>query len=774
MKTSLSLKCKGLLLCLFWLIGIEHTYSQDFNNYTIFRPEGKLPLSFLKSSIQKANEEFNKVLEANAKQNYKHKKKEFLQANNFLIDEMLLSGKVLFNDPISAYVNKIADSILKDDPKLRSQLEIYIVKSYALNAFTTSRGSIFINMGLIARMRNEAELAYILCHEIIHYKNKHVLSEFEQAENLKHESGLYRNPSISEQELEKSMYSRELESEADVQGLKIYLRSNYKLSELKNVFDILQFSHIPFANQTFNKSLFETSTFKLPGSYQLKETRPLQAQDNADSLSSHPKVKLRRDSILHLIRGMKDNNRMEFIVSKEEFMKVREMARFEITQTYLENRKYEAAIYNCFLLSKDHPNNKFLETCILKALYGLNKYASECPFKFKQVLEDYEDIQGKQQGLYFLIQNLDAKELAILAANYSWRIFKKYPNDREIKALAIENMRIMVDYSVSTRSYFSAIPDHNTNADTIPTSISFKKTNNLALASPGINLLKFKKHKIIPKSIALDFDEATLKPLPRYCKFAFVDDVNDNYFKYIFDSLADGKTKYLNDQKTEKLTTDFYATDDWTVGYENTHKIPKPLGMNKVVFVNPFYYKVDVRKDIFIRSQASEEAEANFNTTIRAMALACGLTYDIIDKKQFEANEVSYYNDMAILNDWMEEFYLHGTQINFLNYKNEAFEKIKERYQTKYFCWTGFMTVRTQNIGFLKLVASCFFPPLIPLAVYKTLEPNYTTVQYTMVLNIETGTLEYLSTKEYSIKDRNDVIKSSLFEVFTQIKTPAH
>ena len=759
----------ALLFCA--LLQLGTLMAQDFTNYEPIRAQGKLPQSFLKSSHQKAVEEMDKTIKANKKQPFKHKKKEFLENNNFIIDEMLLSGKVLFNDPIGTYVNKVVDTLLKGDPALRKQIDVYIIKSSALNAFTTSRGTIFVNMGLIARMKNEAELAYILSHEIIHYKNKHVLNEFERSETIRRDFGLFRNKSITEDELSKSMYSKSLESEADVQGLGIYLKSRYKISELKGVFDELQYAGQPYGNTTFNKSFFESNNYRMPGSYQLKETRQVHADDSKERYDTHPQIKMRRDTILKLIKGMKDNGRQDYLVGKTEFENIREMSRFELNGIYLENRMYEATIYNSFLLSKGHPNNKYLDKCITEALYGLNKYASSG--RFSEIHNDYTEIQGKQQEVYYIFSIMDPKEIAILASNYSWRMKKKYPDDEEISAITEDNFKILVDHYFSSRTFFSAFPDTVVEKDTLPKRIDFKSTS----ITPELKFIKRKltsrnHYKIVIDTAAFSLIDVE-KPLPQYCKFAFVDYMKDEDFRTYFDTIAQGKKERADVKEKASKNNSSEKSDDWMQDYMKNHPNPEIHGISKMVFVNPFYYKVDSRKDLHIQSRASEEAEKEFSNSIGKLATLSGLKYEIIDKKNLGEDSAADFNDIADLSTWVEEFYDHGNTLDYVNFKNEKFDAIIKKYNTPYFCWTGIAAVRQENLGAFKLIASCFFPPLIPLALYKTFEPKYTTVQYTVVMNLATGKMEYLKVKEYKINDRPDVIKSCLYDFFKHLKPPA-
>ncbi|MGZ5303154.1 MAG: M48 family metallopeptidase, partial [Bacteroidia bacterium] len=163
-----------LLLCLVWLLPLC-LFGQDFDNYKRLKCEGEIPQKFTTSSTDKYLADIKKAKETKEKRKEKKLKEEFYLESNFLIDELLLSGKILYNDPISSYVNKVMDELLKNEPELRKELEVYVIKSSAVNAFATGNGIIVVNMGLLAKLHNEAELAFILAHEVIHYREKHTI-----------------------------------------------------------------------------------------------------------------------------------------------------------------------------------------------------------------------------------------------------------------------------------------------------------------------------------------------------------------------------------------------------------------------------------------------------------------------------------------------------------------------------------------------------------------------------------------------------------------------
>jgi predicted Zn-dependent protease len=126
-----------------------------------------------------------------------------------------LSGKVIFNDPVTIYINKVADYILADEPELRKKLRFYTLKTNTPNAFSTDQGVVLVTTGLIAQLENEAQLGFILCHEIIHYIEKHVRNGYVENKNITKGRGEYSGLSYRSRISQLSKYSKDLEFEAD-------------------------------------------------------------------------------------------------------------------------------------------------------------------------------------------------------------------------------------------------------------------------------------------------------------------------------------------------------------------------------------------------------------------------------------------------------------------------------------------------------------------------------------------------------------------------------
>ena len=150
----------------------------NMDNYRPARSNGPLPKDFLTSTIEKYEKDKGKIDQGQDK-NMQKAEEDFYLQTNYSVDQMRFSGDVLVSDTMGIYVNRVADSLLlKQDPELRSKLSFYIMRSPIVNAFTTDQGAIFVTVGLLTRLHNEAELAYVLAHEVIHFNRHHVLTVY--------------------------------------------------------------------------------------------------------------------------------------------------------------------------------------------------------------------------------------------------------------------------------------------------------------------------------------------------------------------------------------------------------------------------------------------------------------------------------------------------------------------------------------------------------------------------------------------------------------------
>jgi Zn-dependent protease with chaperone function len=162
---SKNITTRSLLAILFVFIGFSLN-AQLEEDYQPASAKGQLPEDFVKLSTTKVDEALEEIDQSDFDRKEKKTRAEFQLTSNFFVDQILLSGQVLFGDEMTTYISDIADRVLAGDTALRDELRFYVVRSSEVNAFSTDPGVIVVTTGLLARADSEAQIAFVLAHEI--------------------------------------------------------------------------------------------------------------------------------------------------------------------------------------------------------------------------------------------------------------------------------------------------------------------------------------------------------------------------------------------------------------------------------------------------------------------------------------------------------------------------------------------------------------------------------------------------------------------------------
>jgi beta-barrel assembly-enhancing protease len=165
---------------------------------------------------------------------------------------LLGAAPLVPNAGLQRYVNHVGRWLAAQSERPDLPWQFGVLDSPNVNAFAVPGGTIFITRGLLERMRNEAELAGVLGHEIVHVLRKHHLKAIQKGAQgalagdamsaaLKDRAGPARDKLIS---FGTEMYSRGLdksdELEADRMGIVIAARAGYDAYGLPSVLQTLQ------------------------------------------------------------------------------------------------------------------------------------------------------------------------------------------------------------------------------------------------------------------------------------------------------------------------------------------------------------------------------------------------------------------------------------------------------------------------------------------------------------------------------------------------------
>ena len=703
-----------LLLCCLFAMGLFAQPSID--NFTRLESSGDIPSDF---------------------QEYVNSKKK--DATTYYIKEQFISGNILYGSILNDYVNTVADNLLKEYPDLKEKLRFYIVKSTDVNAYCTESGILFINIGLIAQVSNESELAYIMAHEIAHFAEHHILDLDDYKD--KNKSGDYK-----EFYLKYHNRSRENELAADRLALERYYKSSpYSFSVLDGVFDVLQYDYLPFDEIAFNRSLIETDFYKFPDNYFLTNINPIRSrEDYIDTLSTHPNIMKRRENVRQIVSGLNNDGRKTFVQPESLFNEMRELARFECINIFLTQHEYDDAIYNTNVLIQSHSENEFLDVAMAAALYGISKHKTYGGIK--EIVENYKTIEGEKQQVNFIFGKLNKNELNLLALRYLWNAHKKYPQNVYLTSILTDISRDLVGRNNLEYTDFSDYP-MGTNAEDI-----VDKVDTLDTTATTKVLGKYDRIKQQNKS-----QSSLIKPSTKFKTYNYmlVDLRKDPEFTKLFNDAVN----YAEDKKVNEIIADKDAV----------------VKIYKILIVKPIYSKYvnkSTTRKMANTSKNYQKERTNIEKTIQYSVDKIGIDNIFYSDKFLTELNTDQYNQFCRVEAFKNDF-VKSEFNNMILYQAQDFSNVIGKMGLSSI---NLVSIYTRPDGFngKKLIPFFFLSPMCvasaPFMLLNVIMPTYYTNVRFIVFNPETGQTTVDDSFSVSSETRESYINSFIYNKYYQIK----
>ncbi|MEO5644282.1 MAG: M48 family metallopeptidase [Bacteroidia bacterium] len=764
---------KNTFLLLLILVSVRMFAQQpDFNNYQPLKCSGAIPDDFLRLSQDKYKSDVKAEAQNSKNHNVSSDKEDFLLATNYIIDQLLLSGKVLFGDTVTNYVNLVADRVLVEQPELRSKLRFYCLKSSEANAFSTNQGIIFITLGLIAQLENEAQLAFVISHEVAHYERRHTMEGYLKQQEIFADKNSYKYNTYDDQIRTASTYSKEMELEADSLGLLRLSKTGYACDESVASLFVLQFSELPFNEIVYHPYSLQNPVMQLPKDLFLDTVKQINFENDNDddSYATHPNIAKRRKRLEAILGGLAECGTEKFVLNEPAFYMIRKISRFETVRIMLNARNYCAAYYNSYVLLDEDSTSDYLKICTAKALYGMAKYKNH--YSFGDVSEYYNKKEGQQQQVYFLFSKLTAPQLNMIALRYLYNL--SLVNASPVIAamrddLAEEAVRLNeITFPDMQKTYALYLEAKNTPDTAAPELVKAEPK----VADPNENGKAFvsKYDKLRQEKKKLEQQQVIETKKSDGSKFyllAFGDVMDKADVKELFAKAESKSATRLAQEKTEKESED----SDKAIRREEKEmrKHGKSLGIDTVIYVDPFYYLADDRKGLKLVKSETEQLE--FSAQINENAYYANLSIKVLNPKTFTASDVEQYNDLAVVNDWMGERLDHDDELEMLPIETDRMQPLTEKYNTNYFCYTGIYSYKEKrsNRGGI-IFFSVFVYPLLPVALVYAFTPEHHTYFYTLMYNVQTGKPELIQTVYLKSKAKKGFINSIMYDTMLQIK----
>ena len=714
----------------------------DFNNYTTLLSSGAIPEDFTERTYAKLEKDVENSIDNMSDA----ERKKFYTNINYTVDGLLHSGSVIYGDPITEYVEAVAKKLLIKDKALFRKLRFYTLKSNATNAFATDQGIVFVTTGLLSQITSEAQLAYILAHEISHYEQEHVLDSYSfQREN--------RSASIEQM----SVYSQDRELEADRLGLEMYARAGYAKEEVIPTFDVLLYSYLPFDEVQVPNAYFQDfDSLYVPSSLFPTETYDIEAvEDEDDSRSSHPNIKTRKDRIQQEIDGIKNWQTDVFKLTEERFKEVRNIARFEVVRNDVHEAEYADALYAIFLMEKDYPESMFLQRMKAQSWLGILQYRIDN--SIFSVVDRKSELEGASANVHHFIKEMTKTQLIAMCVRNVASIQKLHSEDPEIqkvydlmvKSLANTTKFELDDYYpvCFQTAYLRSLPQFKTTIE------DTTETN----SEDGLN-----KYDRIKGKTSGDDEEVWNGPdSTDFHLYLIPDLITDQAFLDLYE-----EHNAVFRKQTEEKEAYRKMSSKERYYYDQERKGEKNIKVNEkidyLISMEPIVLKYGISGIKYVKSEKTQEAARE---SIDIAANKAGLQVSHLDRKTMEDEGTQSYNDRCILTNYLEQT-ANNTDIKSFPVDYQLVQDVQEKFGTSYVMYSvashgfqpDFVTLGT-------LYTFLFFPAATIYFPVKFFMGNYSEINM-IVMNLENGEVTGALSHEFRSTLRKHIYGAHIYSLF--------
>ncbi|MES2589118.1 MAG: M48 family metallopeptidase [Bacteroidota bacterium] len=725
---------------LFFVLSYELFAQQNFDDFKNIKAEGEIPNDFIENAFDKISDDLEKG-------NLKLKgeaEKVFLEGVHYAINDLLHSGMVVYGDEVSNYVSSIADKLLVKDQDLRQKLRFYTIKSNQTNAFSTYQGIIFVTTGLISQLTNEAQLAYVLSHEIAHYTEEHVVQTFDlNAKNKKN----------AEKVQQLSKFSKENEFEADKLGVKLYYEAGYSKDELISTFDVLLYSYLPFEEIEFPKNYLNTDLLTIPEGFYPSKKYPIKAlEDTDDSKSSHPNIKKRKDAVEKEILNYKDWGNKVFDLGEPKFKNIRNSCRFESIRTDIVDAEFDDALYSIFILEKEFPNSIYLQRMKAKAWLGYAQYKSTASFNAK--LPNTKELEGEIASLQFLMKEMNKNQVITVSQRMVHDIYLKNPSDKVIEAIwermvkTFAKSKKMELEKFSTKTYSAAYQDFlKSKSDTIQSNQTENKEN----------LSKYDKIKKQNSSSS----EVVLFDTSAFYLYALSDVISNKLFKDKYDF-------FKEEIHQEELDEDAYnkLSPKERRNFDKKEKEKRSTGLNSFIYLEPMVYSYSKNGIDRIKS---EKLQIEYTKAVQEVSKEFNFKTTVIGSSNLKFEGTEMFNQRSTLTSYLSEL-VENEDIEVFPTDFNLLQEIRTKNETDKVMLSILEHQKSNKIKPAAVFGSLLIYPIllwyIPSKILKTNEIQYTTI----ILNLENGKIENRLYVESYENINKYTINARVYNLFHSIK----
>ena len=349
----------------------------------------------LKNSLFLEAQQTQNTLISSIGTEYKKDYTEIYESRFKQVSNLLHSSSTVTSPEAVEYLQALLKKIIDANNELKQlHLRVVFTRDAAPNAYSIGEGTIVINAGLMIYLENEAQLIFVLCHELSHYYSDHsnkmikrnvelvnseaYKNELKRISKQKYHAGQQLDTLYKDLVFSGRHHSRTNETEADRQAFQFMKHTGYNCNGISTCLQILDKVDDSLLLKPLNlETVFNFSSYPFKKKWiqnesaifgqMSKDNSPL-SQREKDSLKTHPDCEKRilqlKDSIQTSAAGS------DFLVNELLFNQLKKDFYIEmIEQQYRDENLTRNLYYTLQLLQ----NGEQLPFAIYSVARALNK-----------------------------------------------------------------------------------------------------------------------------------------------------------------------------------------------------------------------------------------------------------------------------------------------------------------------------------------------------------------------------------------------------------------
>ncbi|MEO9871367.1 M48 family metalloprotease [Ekhidna sp.] len=251
----------------------------------------------------------DEILSHNQPENSSHTAT-YRHTTNYLIN--LVEKEYLINDKeINDLIYSINKRLNQCNPSIKPIKKILIKKDGFLNAASYGEGTMTLNIGLLASLEYEEELAFIMAHEIAHYHLNHLRTRIDKHTRKESSSPVMKRINkipegkMTLEDLQyvqswfKSLFKNSIQHELEADSLAMIMIKNCGLNSNSGLKTLNYLRSVYYPSNPLERKLFDEFIFdELPFKRRWLDTKRVQQNNNllthllnVDSISTHPDIR---------------------------------------------------------------------------------------------------------------------------------------------------------------------------------------------------------------------------------------------------------------------------------------------------------------------------------------------------------------------------------------------------------------------------------------------------------------------------------------------------